>query len=77
MIFIYTFRLDLEDASCQRDRILVYPDFDADCSENPVHARCGYRNVEMLEASNNVVIVFQSDDIVSGRGFLANVNVLS
>ena len=72
------YSLDLESGSCNRDRILIYPDFDFDTSTvSQIYTRCGFsRENESLEASQNFVIVFQSDTIVSGRGFLANVDVL-
>ena len=73
------FRVDLESGSCLRDRILIYPDFDVNSSSTPeVESRCGFdeENVS-VDAARNFVVVFQSDGVVSGRGFKANVKVVS
>ena len=70
--------MDLEE-SCNQDRILVYPDFDVNSTSNEeAISFCGFNKVTAhTDVALNLILVFQSDDIVQGRGFLANLSVLS
>ncbi|CAK8677978.1 unnamed protein product [Clavelina lepadiformis] len=70
-------KLDLEDA-CFRDRILVYSDFDKkNMTSSDVVELCGYETLtSSFEAKKNFVLLFQSDDVVQGRGFLAHLQVV-
>ncbi|XP_018667021.2 inter-alpha-trypsin inhibitor heavy chain H4 isoform X2 [Ciona intestinalis] len=65
-------KLDTEAApNCARDRILVYPDFGEPSSSETLQF-CGYSHTRtILQAQQNFVVVFESDDLVQGRGFLA------
>nr|CAB3257367.1 inter-alpha-trypsin inhibitor heavy chain H4 [Phallusia mammillata] len=68
---------DLEDeANCSRDRVLVYPDFDAAQTNPEILTFCGFQSIPtVVNARDELVVVFQSDDVVQGRGFLINLQV--
>jgi len=62
--------------SCHRDRILVYPNFSEGDQEPVIQSFCGYQHgFDYVDAIDSLVVVFQSDNLVEGRGFQAELEL--
>lgn len=73
------YRLDLEVGinSCERDRVLIYSYSDDVTIEDEPVVLCGYKpsSANRLSALHKFVVVLETDEVVQGRGFLAQATV--
>jgi len=71
-LFIYFGSLDLERSTpCYRDRVVVYSDLDDSDVAASTQTFCGSDSNRNVTATNSLAVVFESDDMVQGRGFNA------
>ena len=73
--------MDLETGSnaCEHDRLIVYSYDDEASSGMDTTVLCGYdkSNLKRFTARHMFVLVLETDDVVQGRGFLAQASTIS